>query len=320
MPSAAAQAAGTSLKADLVALDVSASFAHEGIPSLIVRGPSVAKHLYDNDEVRGYLDVDFLVPQERVADASSTLERLGFVYRAVLSTHPDDRPPWASTWNRQDGGNVDLHWTLVGIGVEPSRVWSLLSEHAEPVDLLGAPVVGLDDCATCVVVALHAAHHGIEFEDPLEDLRRAAMRRPIEVWASAASLAARLSATEAFASGLRLVEEGAAVAARLNLPSGASAETILRASTAPPMALGFDWLAQTAGRRAKARLVAAKIAPSRAFMRSWFRPARGGGTIALMVGYVWRPIWLAWHAVPGFRAWRAAARAEREQPSAQGRR
>lgn len=319
MPSVVAQAAGTSLKADLVAVDVFASFAREGIPSLIVRGPSIARHLYDDDEVRGYLDVDLLVAQERVADASSILERLGFVYRAVLSTHPDDRPPWASTWNRSDGGNIDLHWTLVGMGVEPARVWPLLSEHAEQIDLLGARVAGLDDCATCVVVALHAAHHGIEFEDPLEDLRRAATRKSIDVWTSAAMLAARLSATEAFASGLRLVEQGAAVAARLDLPSGASAETILRASTAPPMALGFDWLSQTTGQRAKARLIAAKIAPSRAFMRSWFRPARGGRTIPLMVGYAWRPIWLAWHAVPGLRAWRAAARAEREQPPSQSR-
>jgi hypothetical protein len=205
------------------------------------------------------------------------------------------------------------------MGVEPARVWPLLSEHAEQIDLLGARVAGLDDCATCVVVALHAAHHGIEFEDPLEDLRRAATRKSIDVWTSAAMLAARLSATEAFASGLRLVEQGAAVAARLDLPSGASAETILRASTAPPMALGFDWLSQTTGQRAKARLIAAKIAPSRAFMRSWFRPARGGRTIPLMVGYAWRPIWLAWHAVPGLRAWRAAARAEREQPPSHSR-
>ena len=43
-------------------------------------------------------------------------------------------------------------------------------------------------------------------------------RWPFDVWSAAAGLAQEIDATEAFAAGLRLVEPGAALAERLELP------------------------------------------------------------------------------------------------------
>lgn len=310
-PSEPASAAATSLKSDSVALEAAAALTGAGIPWIVLRGPSIARHLYDNEEVRGYVDVDLLVPTRSVAAASRVLEELGFSYRAVLGTRPSDRPPWSSTWNRGDGGNVDLHWTIVGARVDSETVWNVLSEQTEQMDILGTQATGLGAAATALVVSLHAAHHGIEVREPLEDLRRGVERFPRDTWSAAAGIARALDATAAFAVGLRLVPAGAALAEELDLPQAVPAETILRASSAPPMALGFDWFAQTTGFSAKLRLVVGKLVPEPQFMRNWFAPARGGGRAALAVGYLWRPLWLAWHAIPGFRAWWLAARRAR---------
>jgi hypothetical protein len=168
----------------------------------------------------------------------------------------------------------------------------------------------LKPAGLAVVVALHAAQHGVWVEKPLDDLGRALELLPDEIWAAASALAARLAATPAFATGIRMLAPGEELATRLDLPAGGSVETTLRASTAPPTALGFDWLARTPGGRAKVRLVVRKLVPDAAFMRAWSPVARRG-PVGLAAAYVWRLLWLARHAPSGFRAWRQARRAVR---------
>jgi hypothetical protein len=174
----------------------------------------------------------------------------------------------------------------------------------------GIPVSVLVPPARAVVVVLHAAQHGARVQKPLDDLAQALAQLPVEVWEAASALARRLDATTAFAAGLRLLPEGSVQAATLGLPIQHSAETTLRADTARPMALGFDWLARTPGVRAKARLVRAKAVPDGAFMRAWSPLARRGRA-GLAAAYFWRVLWLTWHAAPGFRAWRRAWRSAR---------
>ncbi|MGZ4315495.1 MAG: nucleotidyltransferase family protein [Gaiellaceae bacterium] len=304
----ALRAAGAALVADHVALDVVRSFTSAGIPSVLLRGPTISRHLYGPGEVRGYVDADVLVPVLAREKAEGLLVELGFRHHAVLGQSDDDRPRWSSTWIRdRDGGNVDLHWTLVGSRAAPEEVWNVFSAEIERVDVLEASLDGLSAAATAVVVALHAAHHGADVDHPLVDLARAVERLPVSTWVRAADLARRLDAP-AFAIGLRILPGGAALADDLGLGDRANTEEILRASTAPPMALGFDWLAQTPGPVAKLRLISRKIVPDRAFMYGWSPLARSGGRRGLALAYLWRPVWLLWHAVPGLRAWLAARR------------
>jgi hypothetical protein len=305
--SAEMTAAGISLRADLVAAEVSQAFRLAGIGSILLRGPSIARHLYGAGESREYVDVDFLVASAAMARAEQILADRGFEHSAVLGQRPDDRPPWARTWlHTADGGNVDLHRAMVGVGIAPDEAWALLSNEIEPVEVAHAALEGLNADATAVVVALHAAHHGIAVHKPLGDLARAIDRLPHATWEAASELADRLAATPAFASGLRLLPAGARRADRLELPREATAEIILRAGGAPPMALGFEWLSHVPGIRGKARLIAGKLVPDAEFMRAWSPAARRYPRTGLVLAYLWRPLWLAWHAPRGFRAWAKA--------------
>jgi hypothetical protein len=304
---AARLAAALSLGADLVAAEVTRAFRAAGVRSILLRGPSIARHLYGPGESRGYADADFLVPSAVFAKAEETLAERGFAHSAVLGQHPDDRPQWSRTWKRaKDGGNVDLHRTVVGIRADPEEAWALLSERTEPVEVARTRLAGLDLEATAVVVALHAAHHGPEVAQPLDDLARAIECLPFPAWEHAAALAGRLAATPAFAAGLRLLPAGSELADRLGLPHETSAEVLLRSASAPPTALGFEWLTHVPGFRAKARLVARKLVPDAEFMRAWSPLAGRYPRAGLAAAYLWRPVWLALHAPSGYRAWRRA--------------
>lgn len=300
-------AAAISLRADLVAAEVSETFRLAGIRSILLRGPSIARHVYGAGDRREYVDVDLLVAPATMTRAEDILAGRGYAHSAVLGQRPDDRPPWARTWLRSaDGGNVDLHRTIVGVGIAPDEAWAVLSNEGEPVEVARVALEGLSAGATAVVVALHAAHHGSAVHKPLGDLARAIERFPYATWEAASELADRLAATPAFASGLRLLPAGARLANRLELPREASAEIILRAGTAPPMALGFEWLTHVPGIRGKARLIAGKLVPDAEFMRAWSPAARRFGRLGLVLAYIWRLLWLAWHAPRALRTWAVA--------------
>lgn len=302
-------AAGTSLAADQIAIDAAAALRDAGVSSVLLRGSSIARHLYDRHEARAYVDADLLVPPDSRGRAERALGEIGFSHIAVLGQRSSDRPPWSSTWFRdRDGGTVDLHWSLVGVRASADELWSMLRDHVEPIPVLDVRLDGLDAEATALVVVLHAAHHGQAVPHPLVDLERALDRFKDPVWQRAAALAERLEARDAFAAGLRLRPNGGQLAARLQLSEGSRAETILRADSAPPMALGFEWLAQIQGLRRKLVFIAGKLVPDIEFMRAWSPVARRGGALGLILAYGWRPIWLLIHSGRGFWAWRQARR------------
>jgi hypothetical protein len=282
------------------------------VETILLRGPAIARWLYDDETSRSYVDSDLLVPHHELAQAERTLAARGFVDLTVEGVLAGDRPTHARVWLREsDGAAVDLHYTVLGVGVPPDAVWTILhGKQTETIRVGGVDVEILRAPGRAVVVALHAAQHGARAGKTLDDLVRALELLPNEVWTAASALAGRLRATEAFAIGLRLVPPGKELADRLGLPKGGSTEVVLRASTPPPTALGFDWLAGTPGLAAKARLVARKIAPDAAFMRAWSPLARRGGP-GLAAAYVWRVLWLARHAGPGLRAWLRARRSSR---------
>jgi hypothetical protein len=304
-------AAGISLHVDLVTAEVVTALHEAGVDSILLRGPAIARWLYDDATSRSYIDADLLVRYSEVARAEEVLSELGFADATVEGLLAADRPTHAHTWVRtRDGAAVDLHYTLLGVRLPRARTWEIFGAGTETISVGGAAVEILRPPGRAVVVALHAAQHGIQVGKPLDDLARALELISEDVWAAAAALADRLEATTAFAAGLRLLPSGAELAGRLGLPTDRSTETALRAETAPPMALGFEWLARTPGTWAKARLVARKIVPDAAFMRAWSPLARRGRA-GLAAAYAWRALWLAQHAAPGLLAWLRARRAAR---------
>ncbi|CAN5667364.1 hypothetical protein BH20ACT21_BH20ACT21_17640 [soil metagenome] len=277
-----------------------------GIRSLVLKGPSIGRWLYETTQARRYGDSDFLVAPGDILAAEKVIGALGYRHRGEALA--GDRPWDAWYWMRpHDGAALDLHRTLTGVEVSPETAWMLLSGKTEVVKLRGVEVEFLNQPARTLHLALHAADHGISSDRPLVELAKGLDALPEDLWREAADLAVTLEATAAFSAGLRLLPEGAELAARLHLPANNSPEVSLRASPASRHALGLQWLLQTHGLGAKASLLVRKFAPPPAYMRAWSRLAQKG-SLGLVLAYAWRPLYLVLEAPSTVQSWWRARR------------
>jgi hypothetical protein len=300
----AAQITAANLRVDAVTAEVVRAFEEAGIASRLLKGASIARWLYSTDDPRSYGDCDLLVRPADLEAARAMLARLGFEPEVDEARMPEWWREHAVGWQRSsDSAVVDVHRTLPGIGVDEHRAWDVLSAGTERIAVGGADVATLAEPARALHVSLHAAQHGAEWGGAVaSDLDRALARVDERAWRSAAGLATRLDATGAFATGLRLSAQGAALAGRLALPRERPADVALRVGGAPPVALGFEQLARARGPMARLRLLARKIVPPPTFIRHWHPPAARSRR-ALVIGYLWRPLWLLRRAPAGLRAW-----------------
>lgn len=305
---AGVHAAMRTLRIDATSAEVFAALRAEGIPSVLLKGPSVARWIYETGR-RTYEDCDVLVRGADLDAADRVLRSLGFERRG-LDSIPGDWPKHAAVY-RRDGVVVDLHRTLLGVDAGADRLWDALAPHREPMRVGGSDVDVLDAAGRALVLALHAAKDGGRVGKPLMDLERALDALELDVWRSAGEIAAEVGAVEAFAAGLRRIPAGRAVGERLDLTSHVTPEIALREAAAPPLSAGIDWLLRAPGTSSKARLVLHKLFPPPAFMRDWSSLAQRGRA-GLALAYAWRPLWVAWRVVPALGAViRARAAADR---------
>lgn len=298
----------SNLRVDSMAAEVLRAFESAGIESLLLKGASIARWLYDNDEPRGYADCDLFVEPRSLEAAEDVLARLGFEPEVNRAEMPDWWQDHAIGWLRKDdGGIVDLHRTLPGVGVDPEQLWLTLFAHRAPIVVGGYEAQTLTIPGRTFMLALHAGHHGTGWSRFLDDLERGTAAENLATWRAAADLAASLQATAAFAVGLRLIEPGRAIATELNLPAAGSVDLALKASTPPPIALGFDQLSRASGWRERITILRLKFFPPVTFMKRWSPLARQS-RLGLLRAYGKRWAWLLRNAPAGFRAWRSARR------------
>ena len=180
------------LAVDAVSAEVIAAFRTAGIPSILLKGRSIARWLYPRGG-RSYGDTDVLVREGDVAAAEAVLRRLGFVdiadewasaehmpheiARTFVRPLAPERPP-----ERGHGGNVDLHWSIHHVPVAPDVVWKTFNAHTTTLLLGGVETTALDTTALALHVVLHAAQHAKE-KHTGEDLRRAVRALSVEEWA-----------------------------------------------------------------------------------------------------------------------------------------
>jgi hypothetical protein len=297
---------------DVVAADVIGELSARGIRSLLMKGPSVANWLYDDGELRAYVDVDLLVDPGQLAAAGSVLTECGF--EPGVGWNLDQH---AENWvRRRDGAGVDLHWRILGIGSDPRRAWESLSSTAEQLRVARTEVEALGIPARALHLALHAARNGREQEQSMRDLMRGLARLDEDTWRAAAALADELDAAEPMAVGLRLVPEGRVLADRLGLPSEVSARWALSARTPPPWSQRLYEIGAAPGVRAKARALTAGLVPPASYVRERYRWARTGRW-ALVLAYAVRLISGLRHlpaAIRALRRARAEARRSRQRP------
>src|SRR3954447_26541164 len=307
-PSQDARVAGlaTKLRIDAATAQVLELFATLGVQAALLKGASLIGWLYPEDSAH-YTDADILVRPGDEERASEALRQIGFERALDDSAMPEWWREHATEWHRgQDAVAVDLHRWIVGIGTAPEAAWDLLTAELETTYVGEYPAPVLAPSARLVHVTLHAAQDGPrKGGKAILHLQRSVERFDDDLWAAATDLARRLEATDAFAAGLALIPEGAALAQRMGLPAVRSIDAALRAGTGAEPALSFEQLAQADGLRARATMVTHKLFPPRAFLVHWDPRARESRT-RLVLARVRRPFWVVAGIPEGWRAWRAA--------------
>jgi hypothetical protein len=217
----------------------------------------------------------------------------------------------AHLWTARSRVPIEAHWNLWG--ADPACTWHVLASETELTDVFGEMVEIPNEPARCLIVALHAAHHGAGEAAPLDDLKSAVSVAPRAAWRRCL-LAVATGAEVEFAVGLALVPPGERLRDDLGLRVPQLTERLaLNLSEPVAGAAGFYWLGRQQGVRAKARFVARKVVPPADFMRFKYRFARKGiGRLAL--AYLYRLLWIALRC----RFWRGvglkAARAVEARP------
>jgi Uncharacterised nucleotidyltransferase len=302
------------LVARQISLDVAAAEAvttlrRAGIRPILLKGASVSRWLYEGRKwERAYGDVDLLVAPECLDAAGQVLTQLGYVNRSF----PDRAiAPLIHAYHWQRTGprpaDIDLHRRLFLVRTDDTLAWQILVQYTDTIELAGVEVDVLSATARTLLVALHAAWHGLEMPGPMRDLDRAIEVVDLETWSAAARLAVRLSAAEGFVAGLRMTPDGALIVARLGLSVKTSAELHLRAESADPASLALLRLLTESSWRQRITMLAGEVVPPPDAVRDW-RPLARRGRRGLIAAYLWRGLWLIWR-LPW--AARAVARARR---------
>jgi Uncharacterised nucleotidyltransferase len=282
---------------DALTAEVAGAFGREGIETLVLKGPVLARWLYPG-EVRPYVDCDLMVAPGSRGRAVGVLERLGFTEHLPWMPTPLSLDPGGTAFNRPGEGMVDLHCQLPGLEGDPDAIWGRLAASAER-QVIGGVELRVPDRDTVLLhVVLHAAHHANQVDGkPLEDLRRALAIVDEAEWSSALELARAYQGVPAFAAGLRLLPEGEELARRLDLGEVRSFQHEIRREDNVIAEELHALLSADTGIRRKLVIAAGDIFPRPDYMR-WWSPLARRGKLGLTGAYLWRMIWIAGQA-PG---------------------
>jgi hypothetical protein len=289
---------------DVLTAEVAGAFGHEGVVTLVLKGPVLARWLYPG-EVRPYVDSDLMVAPENRARAVGVLERLGFAEHDAWMPTPLSLDPGGSAFERR-GWMVDLHCQLPGLNGDAEAIWGRLVTSAERQVIAGVELGVPDRDTTLLHVVLHAAHHANQVGGkPLEDLRRALALVEEAEWSSALELARVYRGVAAFAAGLQLLPEGRDLTRRLDLAEVRSLRHEIRRQDNVIAEELYALLSADVGIKRKLAVAARDFFPRPDYMR-WWSPLARRGTLGLAGAYLWRTIWIIGQA-PGaiHTLWRA---------------
>ena len=287
------------LAADAVSAEVISAFQAASIPSILLKGPSIARWLYARGG-RSYGDTDLLVRDADFAAAADVLRRLGFV-EILDGWAGAERPVHevACAFVRA-GRAVDLHRSLPHIPVASDVVWETFGAHVGTLVIGGVEATVLDTTALALHVVLHAVQHG-NAKHTAEDLRRAVAALPAEQWSEVAALAATLGVENELAMGLSLDPAGEAVARALGVAAPVMEASAAWLSFAPRGAGSLDKLVGAPTLGAKLRVARWTILPSPAKIRYVAGGAMAPTRRALLAAYWCWWAGLARATVPALR-------------------
>ena len=296
VPGRALLDAARALGCDRISAEVVGAFQDAGIPSILLKGPSIARWLYPSGG-RTYVDTDLLVPASEFSRAGALLESLGFT-ELLEGFHPFERglgPDVEIAFARPELGHggagfVDLHRNLPKLSTSDEFLWEALSAGTETIGVGDVKVCVLGRTPLALHVILHAVQHGFHSHTS-EDLRRAVAVMSADDWRPVADLAARLGVTEAMGFGLRHDAMGAEIADGLGLPRLSPSDPLVRALYAPrgSVSLTDFWSASTL--RGKVQRIRWMLLPSPAKIRYVSGlPDAHGRTLLVAYAQWWRDL------------------------------
>ncbi len=144
-------------------------------PWLVVKGPVLAEIAYPRPDLRGYTDLDVVVPARNLAAVVDALEQAG---ARVLDTNWEllDRMRSSEIHLMLGRTVVDLHWHLLNIGElghEFPLAMAPLFERARRVSLPGVTVPTLDEVDTVMHLGVHGCLSGANRLVWLKDIEQA---------------------------------------------------------------------------------------------------------------------------------------------------
>lgn len=305
--------AALGLLVERASVETCALLGRAGVRPIVLKGPVQQTWLLPGGAPRASVDVDLLVGRAQLDAAEAAMVEAGFA-RAVGLPEEEGRAH-ATVWLAQGRVPVELHWSLVGADEE--RVWDVLSRQTEFVGVMGEPVEIPNEPARCLIVALHAAQHGMGQGPIFNDLEKALVVADTETWRSALGLAQAIGGWPAFGGALAVTQRGRALLTELGVsPPVLDEREALSLLTPAPTSRGFYFLGREEGILGKLAFVLAKLTPPAQFMRMRYPVARRG-RLGLAAAYLYRPFWLLRWALPGLRSWRSARHLARTTRSAE---
>ncbi len=155
-----------------------------GIPWITFKGPILTEIVYPRSDLRSYVDLDILIPQEAFREAVESLERSGsdLIDRNWTLIRDDQRGQLHV--GLPAGTMADVHWHLLNrAAVRRSLAISIegLFERARTVSIQGMRVRTLDPVDTALHVCVHGALDGGARLRALKDVEFA-LRAAGEPW------------------------------------------------------------------------------------------------------------------------------------------
>ena len=144
-----------------------------GVPPIVLKGPAVAARLYPEDpELRPYVDLDVLVPRERLRAAADALNAArGFAFSGGERFFAGDGEPWPGfaeafghelAVSRTAAGRtllVELHWRMSDDPGGAHLDHRTLAPTAAALPGLADGVLAPDAVDQLLLVAVHLMHH-----------------------------------------------------------------------------------------------------------------------------------------------------------------
>jgi hypothetical protein len=141
-------------------------FEAKTIPVLAFKGPVLAQTVYQNLGLRQFIDLDLLIPQHTVHEASKTLIQKGyqpqFEFKGWQENQYSQIRPEHNFYSSEKDLSIDLHWSLISSALSfhenPQVIWEDRN-YQDRVKLGNQTILTLSPEALLLFLCVHGAKH-----------------------------------------------------------------------------------------------------------------------------------------------------------------